>query len=974
MNHDRSHGALALTLLLTLALALILALTATAAAQPAPADPGDPGDPAAGRDAAAAAMHDEVVGLTRLEAFANRRISDVRIEALRYNGTFDPVQDISGYANFIQGNSWLRKHILTNSGQLLRIASIRDDINRLERTGFFNLIQVMASGSADDSSPITLIYRLRSRPVEQIVFSPEKLLTESVASLKSRMAIKEGQEYKQTACDHDVRLLTRENKKNISHVAIRVELMQDPATGEFADGLRVTVFLVENRYIDEVIFRGHDGGKGTDDLRKLLETTRSSGGGYLNPDLVERDAQRIVEEYKSEGWYFCEVHWHLERQEQPGQARPRDVLVFDIVEGPKVKVRNLYFPGLELLSPDKGDVLFDMPNEWWDLWYSIAIWLSNDQARQRPFRHELKGDEDYKPRELERDILRMAEVLRGNGWLDAKVYLEDESFTTDRQAVDLTWRFVPGVLYKVRSITLRGKSDAFTPDDLRNRMQVKEGGTFRQMAVFGSSSAQDPVKRLGDHGLILRMYQDKGYFNSKVEVKYTTVAPNIVDIVYDIQQGVRVKIGEVLIHGNDATRSTVIRNLMATRPGQWYSASAVEYDTLRLLRTRWFAQPPKIGVRITPVPADPPYDPEQYVDVHVNVEEGETGSFNLGVGWSSEKGIVGFFNLTKSNFDIAGFPHFTGGGQTLELSAQPGPLSQTYKLSFDEPYFFRSRFSFRTSFAYVNESLPDFDTLDWVYTAAFGYALLPDLRVQLEYKWNWSKALNVSGSASAAIQEAKISKVYSSLRFSVDFDRRDDPFFPTRGFNIQSGYELGGEYLGGNVDWWHWDVKGSLNFPFPIPLLTTALNQEPALNIRLAFDWQEPWNGATTIPILRRVALGGAAGPNTPAMRGFEREGVGPRDSSGSSLRGSARLAANVELRYPLQPGIIYLVLFFDIGQLAPTIDDIALNKFNMSWGFGLRLKLPISPAPLALDFGFPIQSFPGDRLQTVSFSLGFNF
>jgi outer membrane protein insertion porin family len=42
--------------------------------------------------------------------------------------------------------------------------------------------------------------------------------------------------------------------------------------------------------------------------------------------------------------------------------------------------------------------------------------------------------------------------------------------------------------------------------------------------------------------------------------------------------------------------------------------------------------------------------------------------------------------------------------------------------------------------------------------------------------------------------------------------------------------------------------------------------------------------------------------------------------------------------------------------------------------GFGLRIAIPMmGPAPIALDFAFPISSEPGDDRQVFSFFVGIN-
>ena len=49
-------------------------------------------------------------------------------------------------------------------------------------------------------------------------------------------------------------------------------------------------------------------------------------------------------------------------------------------------------------------------------------------------------------------------------------------------------------------------------------------------------------------------------------------------------------------------------------------------------------------------------------------------------------------------------------------------------------------------------------------------------------------------------------------------------------------------------------------------------------------------------------------------------------------------------------------------------------NKYRVAPGFGLRIVVPaMGPAPIALDFAFPIAWQPGDTHEMFSFFVGFN-
>ena len=74
-------------------------------------------------------------------------------------------------------------------------------------------------------------------------------------------------------------------------------------------------------------------------------------------------------------------------------------------------------------------------------------------------------------------------------------------------------------------------------------------------------------------------------------------------------------------------------------------------------------------------------------DVNVIVEEKRTGSFNFGAGFSSIDNLLGFAEITQSNFDITNWPNFTGGGEKFRLRIQYGIERKDFVMSLTEPYF-----------------------------------------------------------------------------------------------------------------------------------------------------------------------------------------------------------------------------------------------------------------------------------------------
>jgi outer membrane protein insertion porin family len=107
-------------------------------------------------------------------------------------------------------------------------------------------------------------------------------------------------------------------------------------------------------------------------------------------------------------------------------------------------------------------------------------------------------------------------------------------------------------------------------------------------------------------------------------------------------------------------------------------------------------------------------------------------------------------------------------------------------------------------------------------------------------------------------------------------------------------------------------------------------------------------------------------------LRGFSFRGVGP-DVNGYKVGGDFEAIGTLEYQIPLESSDkLYAVAFCDFGTVE---SDVAIRDFRLSVGAGLRIMIPmLSPAPIALDFGFPLMKKSTDDKQIFSFTLGISY
>jgi len=116
-------------------------------------------------------------------------------------------------------------------------------------------------------------------------------------------------------------------------------------------------------------------------------------------------------------------------------------------------------------------------------------------------------------------------------------------------------------------------------------------------------------------------------------------------------------------------------------------------------------------------------------------------------------------------------------------------------------------------------------------------------------------------------------------------------------------------------------------------------------------------------------------------VRGYRARSLGPKDIGGPDetlpIGGNRRILANSEILFPF-PGAsdnkaMRLSLFVDAGMVYGTENGVRQNtdlgELRYSAGFGFNWFSPIGP--LSISYAFPLNAQPGDRTESVQFTLG---
>lgn len=754
----------------------------------------------------------------------------------------------------------------------------------------FALVSGPSPATAQQAAPI-----VRSIDIQYAgpaTVSREKIL----ANMRTRV----GRPYSQDIVEEDIRNLY--STGNISNVRIFGEAV--------SDGVKVTVVVAAQPQITAVEIQGATRIKES----RLRKEITSKPNEPLNEATLEQDRQKLQAYYAGRGFTDTDVRYTVQNDEQAGTSR----VVFTVNEGGKTTIRAIRFEGNTALTSKE---------------LARAI-----TTKRRTIFHLFSQAGRLNSEQLEQDVLILRDVYQNRGYIDVQIAAPRIERTGDH--VDIVFTIAEGPQYRVGSINYAG-INVFTLDEVTKNLKTKSG------EVYSPASVRSDIKTIQD------LYGTRGYIDFQAGANTTSGGPQIIDISYQVDEGIQTYVEKINITGNARTKDKVIRREIAIAPGDVFNTVRVDASKARLDNLKYFSK-----IETYPSPTLIP----GRQDLNVIVEEQRTGSFNFGAGFSSIDNLLGFAEITQSNFDITRYPYFTGGGQRFRLRIQYGVRRKDFIVSLTEPYFLDYKISLSGEAFYRQASfisdVYDEERVGFDLTAR--KALTDFTSVYLGYRLENITIDNVDRDVSEEIKAEKGSRLKSMINTGINYDTRDSFFLTRKGEKISFGAYVAGGPLGGDTDIYGFELQATKYFLLPGDTILT-LNGEVAV--------VDTWADGNRVPIFDRLYLGGANN-----LRGFRFREVGPKDKDGEPIGGNTLARATVEYTFPVIPKIRGAV-FYDVGfvnsgsyEFSPKRDSNGSAGLNQDVGIGVRLELPIGP--VRIDYGIPVQS---DRFNDSSGKFNFN-
>jgi outer membrane protein insertion porin family len=692
------------------------------------------------------------------------------------------------------------------------------------------------------------------------------------------------------------------------HLAVRTQTT--------SDGRIIVIYEVQEHpnIVLDVIFK-HAKHLSDDEL---LGMTRIRKGMPLDKTLNQLAVYEIQDALKKKGRYWASVT--LEEGFDESHSR----VVFNITEGPVVRVRNTCFTGNE---------------------FATGARLRTQIETSRALFKTVGGV--FQPAMIEEDVHKLEEYYRKNGFLNVRVSRQLD-FSDNLEFVDITYHIKEGLRFVVKMHTVEG-GKSLPPEQIRTIIQIKDGEPYNENIV------EKDKKNLLDY------WGWRGWpVNVQPIVTLVPDEPGVVRVQYQVEERPPATVGRVIIVGNTVTKDEVIRRALGLYPGQVLRFPELRLGEAQLARLGIFETDPEKGMRPT-IQAIPTEDPNVQ-DILVTVKETHTGTFQIGAGFNTNNGLVGSIVLNERNFDITRIPTswedfvegkaFRGGNQEFRIEAVPGLQLQRYSVTWRDPMIFDLPYSLIVSGYYRQ----------YQYNEYLEERVGTRITVAKQIAPGWSVAAGVR------VEEIEVSEVplgappdYTSVqgwnflvapRVGVTYDNRDSFLFPTRGGILDVSYE---------------QAFGAFTFP----ILNVAASEYFTITERkdgsgrsvLALRSQLGIEGSNA-PVYERFFAGGMQ-----SIRGFMFRGVGP-NVDGFMTGGSFMWLNSIEYMIPLLANDnLHFVTFIDSGTVE---SKIGIQDYRVSAGFGFRITIPaLGPVPIALDFGFPINKTASDQTQVFNVWFG---
>ncbi|HEX5759787.1 MAG TPA: POTRA domain-containing protein [Thermoanaerobaculia bacterium] len=494
------------------------------------------------------------------------------------------------------------------------------------------------------------------------------------------------------------------------------------------------------------------------------------------------------------------------------------------------------------------------------------------------------------------------------------------------------------------------------PDGLRRRLPLREQGPFHPLLLDQALAA------------LRAAYADAGYAEAQVSARANwNPDETVVDLVFEVIEGPQTLVDRVIVRGNRATESEVIRRTLGVERGAPISETRLLELERDLYQLGIFSS---VEVELTRAGLG-----GAQRDLLVRVEEGRPRRVTYGLGYeyngddheqSGPRGGVSF-----------GHGNLWGKAVSLRADLRLSEFDQSTRLIVDQPYVGRLGVPLTSSLFYFHETKDHWE-VDRYGTRFESVESFGDRRVGLALDYRIVETRLDPGFGLIDVDERE-DRPYqlSSLVPSFLWDRRDDPVLASEGWSTLAQLQYAFPAFGTDGDFLKLFVQQTQYLRLGRAGVVAASARFGGIEPFAELPEDDPELPeelpSSDIFIDERFFAGGQT-----THRAYERDDLGirgetliprPREAGFAEVGGNGLFLFNLEYRFPIA-GAFGGTLFYDAGNVWADWRSIDWGEVKEGIGVGVRYLSPIGP--LRLDAGWKLDPDEGeDRGPVVLVSFG---
>ena len=700
----------------------------------------------------------------------------------------------------------------------------------------------------------------------------------------------------------------REELIAAGYLSALVDVETSIEEGETADEVSVR-FAVTPGGSTSIVWAGDDPGGS---IRRDIE--RAWDGRVPEEFLLADATQSLRTRLRAQRYFSADAVASIERRDGP--AGPQVRVVYEVTKGPRGSSVALSFDGNEVLTDEQ--LVAALPGTGTPEFFKLL----------------------EQPPDLERGLrLRYA----ADGFLDATSGTPRVRFDSSTGILNVEVPVNEGEVTRVAAVDV-GEGRALDPSRIEESFAVAAGGPvdFPQIR-----EGQSRVRAL---------YRSEGFSDVRVRADLTRSERGL-DVSLVIEEGMRARVGEIRVVGNNRTLPRVVRNELTFRSGDPIRLTDFQSTQKRLYDLAIF--------RSADVRPDPAQQGQEIQDVIIQVVERSDVDVSYGVRYNwvnSEQSISKESEPRASGFEVNARVNFVNQfrrGTNLGFAAFYQGNHQLFRGTLRMPTFFSRRIVTELIVETEQEELVIWEGIPSLESRSSGFTFqqtrkLTDNRTdKFSLQWNFRYAKFRADRFDFEGEGELIDAFRPRFGISLIEDRRDSFVNPTRGRFWNVTLQVVPEIWGSDVGYVRLYGQGFFYYP-----LFGSIVWASGYRAGVSSGTQE------FLLIEDRFQAGGAN-----SVRGYKQNTLGPAvfisgpeiDDGFLYIGGQAVAVINQEIRFPIWR-ILHGGLFWDAGNVWATRGGFRLGDLKHSVGAGLRVVLPFGA--LRFDYAEALNPCSLEALQ----------